>query len=56
MEMTHHLTHVLEEWQPRFVAMTGICAGNSTQHIKLDDLIVAELTFTFDTGKFVRQQ
>lgn len=50
-EMTLHLSHVLEECQPRFAIMTGICAGDS-QHVQLGDLIVAERTFTYDNGKF----
>ena len=50
-EMILHLSHVLEECQPRIVVMTGICAGDS-QHVQLGDLIVAERTFTYDSGKF----
>lgn len=51
-EMVLHLTHVLEEYQPRFVIMTGICAGDK-QRVHLGDLIVAERTFTADSGKLV---
>ena len=50
-EMVLHLTHVLEEAQPRLVLMTGICAGDR-RHVHLGDLIVAERTFTADSGKF----
>ncbi len=50
-EMTLHLSHVLEECQPRIAIMTGICAGDA-QHVRLGDLVVAERTFTYDTGKF----
>src|SRR5438270_7888624 len=50
-EMTLHLSHVLEEYQPRIAIMTGICAGDS-QHVQLGDLVVAERTFTYDNGKF----
>ena len=50
-EMTLHLSHVLEECQPRIAIMTGICAGDA-QHVQLGDLVVAERTFTYDTGKF----
>src|SRR6266566_308724 len=53
-EMTLHLTHVLEEYQPRFVLMTGICAGDA-QEVQLGDLIVAERVFTYDGGKFTRK-
>ncbi|HLG63831.1 MAG TPA: FxSxx-COOH system tetratricopeptide repeat protein [Ktedonosporobacter sp.] len=49
-EMTLHLSHVLEECQPRIAIMTGICAGDKVQ---LGDLVVAERTFTYDSGKFV---
>ncbi len=50
-EMTLHLSHVLEECQPRIAIMTGICAGDA-QHVQLGDLVVAERTFTYDAGKF----
>jgi tetratricopeptide (TPR) repeat protein/nucleoside phosphorylase len=50
-ETTLHLSHVLEECQPRIVIMTGICAGDR-QKVQLGDLVVAERTFLYDTGKF----
>src|SRR5207244_7734399 len=50
-EMTLHLSHVLEECQPRITIMTGICAGDA-QQVQLGDLVVAECTFTYDNGKF----
>jgi nucleoside phosphorylase len=50
-EMTLHLSHVLEECQPRIAIMTGICAGDA-QRVQLGDLVVAERTFTYDNGKF----
>jgi nucleoside phosphorylase len=50
-EMTLHLSHVLEECQPRIAIMTGICAGDA-QQVQLGDLVVAERTFTYDNGKF----
>jgi nucleoside phosphorylase len=52
-EMTLHLSHVLEECQPRIAIMTGICAGDA-QHVRLGDLVVAERTFTYDNGRFTR--
>ncbi len=52
LQMAVHLSHVLEEYQPRFVAMTGICAGDKN-HVALGDLVVAERTFTYDSGKFI---
>jgi pimeloyl-ACP methyl ester carboxylesterase len=51
-EMTLHLSHVLEECQPRIAIMVGICAGDA-QHVQLGDLVVAERTFTYDNGKFL---
>lgn len=50
-EMTLHLSHVLEECQPRIAIMTGICAGDA-RYTQLGDLVVAERTFTYDNGKF----
>ncbi len=52
-EMLLHLSHVLEDCQPRLVAMTGICAGDR-RHVTLGDLVVAERTFTYDTGKVLK--
>lgn len=50
-EMILHLSHILEECQPRIAVMTGICAGDSDR-VHLGDLVVAERTFTYDNGKF----
>ena len=52
-EMLLHLSHVIEEYQPCFAIMTGICAGDR-QHVRLGDLIVAERVFSYDTGKMVK--
>src|SRR5260370_3914401 len=54
-EMTLHLSRVLEECQPRIAFMTGICAGDA-QRVQLGDLVVAERTFTYDNGKFTRDE
>jgi tetratricopeptide (TPR) repeat protein/nucleoside phosphorylase len=54
-EMALHLGHVVEEYQPRFVAMTGICAGDK-RHVRLGDLVVAERAFTYDSGKVVKDE
>jgi len=54
-QMIRHLTRVLEEYQPRLVLMTGICAGNA-QQVQLGDLVVAERVFTYDNGKFTRDE
>lgn len=52
VETSLHLRPVLEEFQPRFAAMTGICAGDRRE-VKLGDIIVAERAFLYDTGKYV---
>lgn len=49
-EVSIHLTTFLREFKPRFVAMTGICAGDR-QKVRLGDLIVAERAYHPDTGK-----
>lgn len=47
-----HIRPILDEFRPRFVAMTGICAGDKRK-VKLGDIIVAERAFAYDTGKFL---
>lgn len=47
-----HLSRVPEEYHPRFVAMTGICAGDRLR-VSLGDLVVADRLYTYDSGKFV---
>jgi nucleoside phosphorylase len=42
-----HLKTVLKECNPRFVGMTGVCAGDKGK-VKLGDLVVASCAFTFD--------
>ena len=54
-EMLWHLGHVVEEYQPRLAAMTGICAGDK-RYVQLGDLVVADRTFTYDGGKFVKDE
>ncbi|MEO8953836.1 MAG: hypothetical protein ABI465_04655 [Ktedonobacteraceae bacterium] len=53
VELGLHLQRVLEECRPRFSAMTGICAGDK-EAVHLGDIVVAERAFTYDTGKFTR--
>src|SRR5437588_327377 len=53
--MIRHLSWVVEEYQPRLVLMTGICAGDA-QQVQLGDLVVAERVFTYDNGKFTRDE
>ncbi len=50
-----HLSHVLEEYHPRFVAMTGICAGDRLR-VSLGDFVVADRLYTYDSGKFVTDE
>src|SRR5712691_4686014 len=50
--MALHLERVLEEFQPPFVAMTGICAGDRRK-VKLGDLVVAVSAFSYERGKWV---
>jgi nucleoside phosphorylase len=52
-EMALHFKPVLAELQPRFAAMTGICAGDK-ERVACGDLIIAERAFLCDTGKIVR--
>ncbi len=42
-----HLTTVLNECNPRFVGMTGVCAGDKNK-VKLGDLILANCAFMYD--------
>src|SRR6266851_4063205 len=50
-----HLSHVLEEYSPRFASMTGMCAGDRVR-VNLGDLVVAERTYTYDSGKLVTDE
>ena len=52
LEIALHLKPVLNEFAPRFVAMTGVCAGDKLA-VRLGDLVVAERAFSLDTGKVV---
>src|SRR5437764_3144264 len=44
----------LHEFRPRFVAMTGICAGDGRK-VKLGDLIVAQYAYHYEEGKVIRE-
>jgi nucleoside phosphorylase len=52
LEAALFIRPVLEEFRPRFAAMTGICAGDKRK-VKLGDIVVAERAFTYDSGKVV---
>jgi len=44
----------LHEFHPRFVAMTGICAGDRRK-VRLGDLVVAQYAYYYEEGKIVRE-
>ncbi|MFL5698526.1 MAG: hypothetical protein ACJ797_15675 [Ktedonobacteraceae bacterium] len=44
----------LHEFHPRFVAMTGICAGYR-EKVKLGDLVVAQYAYYYEEGKIIRE-
>ncbi len=44
----------LDEFRPRFAAMTGICAGDRKK-VKLGDLIVAECAYLYEAGKIITE-
>ncbi|HEY1351928.1 MAG TPA: tetratricopeptide repeat protein, partial [Ktedonobacteraceae bacterium] len=46
------LVLVLNEFQPRFAAMTGICAGDQRE-VRLGDLIVARCAYLYEEGKII---
>src|SRR2546425_4255479 len=46
-----HLKSFLQEFHPRFAAMTGICAGYKEKDVRLGDLIVAEYAYHYEVGK-----
>jgi len=54
-EMGLHLSDVLGEYRPRFVAMTGICTGDSTK-VQLGDLVVAERVIPYEAGKRITDE
>lgn len=47
-----HLRPILNQYKPRFAAMTGICAGDKRK-VKLGDLVVADRAFIYDSGKVI---
>ncbi len=48
-----HLKPILQEFRPRFAAMTGLCAGYKGK-VKLGDLVVAEYAYHYEEGKILR--
>ena len=44
----------LLEFRPRFVAMTGICAGDR-EKVKLGDIVAAEYAYHYEDGKIITE-
>src|SRR6185312_7937775 len=52
VETVNSVRSLLEEFHPRFVAMTGICAGDKeTKQVALGDLVAAAYAFHYEEGK-----
>jgi ankyrin repeat protein/nucleoside phosphorylase len=47
-----HFQDMLDEFRPRFAAMTGICAGDRNA-LALGDLVVAERAYEYGAGKVI---
>ncbi|HZO74302.1 MAG TPA: TIR domain-containing protein [Ktedonobacteraceae bacterium] len=47
IKASSHLKAVIEEFNPRFVGMTGVCAGDKRK-VKLGDLVIANCAFVYD--------
>jgi nucleoside phosphorylase len=47
------LEGLIRSFKPQFVGMTGLCAGDQTL-VALGDLVVAERTFSYDSGMLIR--
>lgn len=52
VETAIHFKPILQEFRPRFAAMTGICAGDKTK-VHLGDLVIAECAYIYDGGKVI---
>lgn len=48
---THAATALLNEFRPRILLMTGICGG-FTDQVKIGDLVVAEMSWDWQAGKW----
>lgn len=46
------VSRVLEQYVPKVVAMTGICAGNP-EHAKLGQLLIADMCWEYQSGKWL---
>lgn len=55
VETTNHLTSLLNDVRPRFLAMAGLCAGDK-QRVMLGDLVVAECAYHYEQGKVERME
>lgn len=54
-ETALHFKPILQEFQPCFAAMTGMCAGDK-RRVRLGDLVVADRAFLYDNGKFTMNE
>ncbi len=52
IETALHVKSLLHEFNPRFVGMIGLCAGDRRE-VRLGDLVLAERAFNVDSGKIV---
>ncbi len=50
VETVNSVRSLLEEFRPRFIAMTGICAGYK-EKVALGDLVAASYAFHYEDGK-----
>ena len=50
-EASLHMERILSTCKPKFVGMTGICAGDRSK-TRLGDIIIAERAYLYETGKY----
>src|SRR5205807_5731065 len=51
--MAQELKVMIQRFHPRFVVMTGICAGDQSR-VQLGDLIIASAAYHYEAGKVTR--
>src|SRR5260221_6097020 len=51
--MAQELKILVQQFHPRFVAMTGICAGDQ-HNVQLGDLVIASMAYHYEEGKVIR--
>ena len=45
------VSKIIHRWNPMFIAMTGVCGGRKSSHVRLGDIIVPNSVFTYQSGK-----